>query len=96
MNEIPRDQSENNTSQEPDDPLPPLADVEPIVERVSEIHSDSEPKKSPRQRLGSMAARRSARVYEDGERPQHITEQAIITEMSRPMFRRSVKGPRAA
>ena len=77
MEEIPERQ---NTNQEDKDPLAPISSE--AIDRVAEINSDSAPRKSVRQRLGSMAARRSVRRYE-GEEPPHIVEQTVIAERGR-------------
>jgi hypothetical protein len=75
------------SSAESEDPLPPepLSEHADLIERTQEINSGSAPYKSMRQRLGSMAARRSA---------DHLVEQAVIVEQGR--FLRPGVDPRAA
>jgi hypothetical protein len=71
------------SNREDDDPLAPISSE--AVDRVAEIHSDSAPRKSVRQRLGSMAARRSA---------DYLVEQVYVAERKRLL--RSDTGPRTA
>lgn len=88
--EVMRGTQYNN--REDEDPLAPISSQ--AVDRVAEMNSDSAPRKSVRQRLGSMAARRSVRRYgEDPSVRPHIVEQAVV-EQSRLLG--SDKDPRTA
>jgi|GEM_PF-3847457 len=90
MEEIP--EPRNNNPEEEDPLVAPISEDAALIERAAEINSGSGPRKSMRQRLGSMAARRSTRRYEAGSnvRP-HIVEQAVIAEMGRVIARRTAE-----
>lgn len=71
-----------NSNLEDEDPLAPLSEHATLIDRVAEINSGNAPRKSTRQRIGSMAARQSVRRYDGEERP-HIVEQAYVAESRR-------------